>query len=153
MLDLKACMQELQNLHELVIVQYQGECKEVLTIQRNEKSTEVAITLIEAENLTSVSEDIPSIVQPVQTVKKYIIQPSPGLNKSSLHALLAQQLDWERLIFGTLYTSHRPQPKSVLQSVRNKVQLLIVKKSTVRGRVCHRIHRIKDYSQRTSKAL
>ena len=39
-------MQELENLHELVIVQYQGECKEVLTIQRNEKSTEVAITLM-----------------------------------------------------------------------------------------------------------
>jgi hypothetical protein len=112
MLDLKACMQELQNLHELVIVQYQGECKEVLTVQRNEKSTEVAITLIEAKSLTSISgRHIPSIIQPVQTIKKYIIQPSSGLNKSSLHALLAQQLDWERLIFGTLYTSNiAPNP-------------------------------------------
>lgn len=135
MLDLKACMQELENLHELVIVQYQGECKEVLTIQRNEKPTEVAITLIEAESLTSISGNyIPSIVQPVQIVKKYIIQPSPGLNKSSLHALLAQQYDWERLIFGTLYTSHRlPSPSPFYKVFEIKSSFSSLKKVRLEG--------------------
>ena len=135
MLDLKACMHELQNLHELVIVQYQGECKEVLTVQRNEKSSEVAITLIEAENLTSISgRQIPSIVQPVQTAKKYIIQPSSGLNKSNLHSLLAQQLEWERLIFGTLYTSNRlPSPSPFYKVFEIKSSFSSVKKVQLEG--------------------
>ena len=135
MLDLKACMYELQNLHELVIVQYQGECKEVLTVQRNEKSSEVGITLIEAENLVEVSgRQIPSFVQPVQTAKKYIIQPSSGLNKSSLHALLAQQLDWERLIFGTLYTSNiAPNPSPFYKVFEIKSSFSSFKKIQLEG--------------------
>ena len=135
MLDLKACMLELQNLHELVIVQYQGECKEVLTVQRNEKSSEVAITLIEAENLTSISgRQIPSIVQPVQTAKKFIIQPSSGLNKSNLHSLLAQQLEWERLIFGTLYTGNRlPSPSPFYKVFEIKSSFSSVKKVQLEG--------------------
>ena len=135
MLDVKACSQELENLHELVIVQYQGECKEVLTIQRNEKSTEVAITLIEAESLTSISgSHIPSTVRPVQTVKKYLIQPSPGLNKSNLHSLLAQELEWERLIFGTLYTSNTaPKPSSFYKVFEIKSSFSSLKKIRLEG--------------------
>ncbi len=135
MLDLNASMLELQNLHELVIVQYRGECKEVLSVQRRSKAVRLRITLIEAEDLSELSSTQPSLdAAAIQTVKKYVIQPSSGLNKSNLHLLLADQMNWERLIFGGLYTSNTlPAPSPFYKVFEIKSSFSSLKKIRLKG--------------------
>ncbi len=118
MADFKEIKELLLNLSELHVIQYQGECKEVVTVQEEGYEGSVKTILIDAETQDELREQhiIPSL--DVQTsLKTYIIQPSAGLNKSGLHPEFAQIHGWSKLVFGNLYTSEIQPPPSVFYKI------------------------------------
>ena len=118
MTDLKEMKALLPNLSELHVIQFRGECKEVLSIQEKGYEGYVNTLLIDAETRDEVKEAHAKASKEVlTTLKKFIIQPSAGLNKSGLHPQFAHQYDWSKLVFGNLYTSDFEPPKSVFYKI------------------------------------
>lgn len=114
MVDLKA-LHELEYLCEIHVVEYQGECKEVLAIQRGEYIGEPTIkaVVLQEHSLEVLNypnkeaERIPFVTE----LEQFLIQPGPGLAKSALHVSLAVAEEWKKWTVGNLYTaSKRPTP-------------------------------------------
>ena len=118
MADFKEIKELLLNLSELHVIQYQGECKEVVTVQEEGHEGSVKTILIDAETQDELREQhiIPSL-DVLTSLKTYIIQPSAGLNKSGLHPQFAQIHGWSKLVFGNLYTSENQPPPSVFYKI------------------------------------
>jgi hypothetical protein len=118
MTDLKEIKALLPNLSELHVIQFRGECKEVLSIQEKGYEGYVNTLLIDAETRDEVKEAHARASKEVlTTLKKFIIQPSAGLNKSGLHPQFAHQYEWSKLVFGNLYTSDFEPPRSVFYKI------------------------------------
>lgn len=114
MVDLKA-LHELEYLCEIHVVEYQGECKEVLAIQRAEYTGEPTIKAVVLQEhslevlnyLNKEAERVPFVTE----LEQFLIQPGPGLAKSALHESLAVAEEWKKWTVGNLYTaSKRPTP-------------------------------------------
>jgi len=118
MVDLNEIESLLLNLSEIHIIQYQGECKEVLSVQEKGYEGSVNIVLIDAETEEEFNGQAPSPSANVLTTPKgFIIQPSAGLNKSGFHMQFAQIHQWSKLVFGNLYTSQSEPPQSVFYKI------------------------------------
>lgn len=104
MVDLNSTS-ELTGLVSVVVIQFQGECKEVLTLQSSELPSNTSIQVVDLDSGYSYSGrlGIKEIVT-TEEFQNYIIQPSPGLSKSTLHIELAEELGLEKTIYGHLYT-------------------------------------------------
>ena len=118
MVDLNEIESLLLNISEIHIIQYQGECKEVLSVQEKGYEGSVNIVLIDAETEEEFNGQAPSPSANVLTTPKgFIIQPSAGLNKSGFHMQFAQIHQWSKLVFGNLYTSQSEPPQSVFYKI------------------------------------
>ena len=115
MIDL-AALNELNHLSEIHVVEYQGECKEVLAIQRWGHTGSPTCKLVvlkehfiaERSSVEGVSEEIPYVTE----LDQFLIQPGPGLAKSNLHELLAAEEQWKKWTVGNLYTCNHIPPSS-----------------------------------------
>lgn len=106
MVDIHQCVRQLDGLHSIHVIQHQGECKEILTVQIPGYENEPYLIVVEATTGQSIDHEYPSDYT-IQhgNLSNYIIQPSASLNKSELHNLLAGIKDWKRLGIGNIYTS------------------------------------------------
>ena len=111
MVDLDHLAASLKGLCEIWVVQYRGECKEIVSVQRSLGGTLQinAIDIASGETFTGESRNSTKLSYgPLQS---FIIQPSPGLNKSTLHEKMAHEQEWTKLPFGHLYTAQNaPSP-------------------------------------------
>jgi len=111
MVDLDHLATTLKALSEIWVVQYRGECKEIVSIQRNLGRTLKinAIDISSGETYSGESRNSTNLSY--GPLDRFIIQPSPGLNKSSLHEKMAHEQEWTKLPFGHLYTAQNaPSP-------------------------------------------
>ena len=110
MVDLKA-LHELEYLCEIHVVEYQGECKEVLAIQRAEYIGEPTIKAVVLQEDGSVEQS--NIERPVTLVSfvneldRFLIQPGSSLAKSNLHEQVAAEQHWKKWTVGNLYTTDK----------------------------------------------
>ena len=110
MVDLKA-LNELEYLCEIHVVEYQGECKEVLAIQRAEYIGEPTIKAVVLQEDGSVEQS--NIQRPVTLVSfvneldRFLIQPGSSLAKSNLHEQVAAEQHWKKWTVGNLYTTDK----------------------------------------------
>ena len=115
MLDLNATV-DLHQLSEIIIVQRNGECKEVLTIQQAEADTNSNPTLsvIELDTEERLVLDRNNLrIDYTENWEQYLIQPQAGLSKSQAHTDFAASMGWKSTPYGNLYTSSKaPQPSS-----------------------------------------
>ena len=111
MVDLNA-LQELEYLSEIHVVEYQGECKEVLAIQRAGYVGEPLIKAIVLQENDSVeqsnSQEALAAVSFVNELDQFLIQPGPSLAKSNLHERVAAEQEWKKWTVGNLYTTDKP---------------------------------------------
>ncbi len=106
MIDIHECTRKLEYLESIHVVQHQGECKEILTVQVPGNKEKPYLTVVQATSGQSINHSYPSsFAIPHGPLSNYIIQPSASLNKSELHDLLANLHDWKRLGVGNIYTS------------------------------------------------
>lgn len=106
MVDILQCTRKLVGLKRIHVVQHQGECKEILTVQVPGNKEKPYLTVVEATSGHSIDHPYPSSFAITHgPLSNYIIQPSASLNKSELHDLLANLHDWKRLGVGNIYTS------------------------------------------------
>jgi len=105
MMDIHDCQKKLIGLHSIYTVQHQGECKEVLTVQKTQYNATPNLIAIEAFSGQRIEHPYPAQYSVSnRDVSCYLIQPSAGLNKSELHDYLARENGWSRLGFGNLFT-------------------------------------------------
>lgn len=106
MVDIHECTRKLVGLESIHVVQHQGECKEILTVQVPGFQDTPYLTVVEATTGQNIDHNYPcSYTIPHGPLSNYIIQPSASLNKSELHHLLATLQGWQRLGIGNIYTS------------------------------------------------
>ena len=106
MVDIHECTRKLKHLESIHVVQHQGECKEILTVQVSGNEDKPLLIVVEAATGQSIDHEYPTNYSiPHGSVSNYIIQPSASLNKSELHGLLAKLQEWKRLGIGNIYTS------------------------------------------------
>lgn len=106
MVDIHECTRKLENLESIHVVQHQGECKEILTVQIPGYEDKPYLVTVEALTGQSIAHEYPSAYAiPHGPLSNFIIQPSASLNKSELHGLIANLQDWQRLGIGNIYTS------------------------------------------------
>ena len=118
MADFKEIKEFLLNLSELHVIQFQGECKEVVTVQEEGYEGSIKTILIDAETQDElIEQNTIHSMDVITSLKKYIIQPSAGLNKSGLHPQFAQIHGWHKLVFGNLFTSEIKPPQSVFYKI------------------------------------
>ena len=106
MIDIHDCTRKLEYLESIHVVQHQGECKEILTVQVPETKSNPYLVTVEATTGQIIDHEYPhSYIIPQGALSNYLIQPSSSLNKSELHDLLAKLQSWQRLGIGNIYTS------------------------------------------------
>lgn len=111
MVDLDHLVNVLKGLDEIWVVQYRGECKEIVTVQRNIGSKLKIHTIDIVNGETYSGEGGNSMALTYGPLQSFLIQPSPGLNKSALHKKMAREHQWTKLPFGHLYTAQNaPSP-------------------------------------------
>lgn len=118
MLDIDSLMNQLDHITEIHIVQHQGECKELLSIQEKVHIGPALIQLTDTSNqIIRFQEDM--LPEPMVTseLDNYLIQPSAGLNKSQLHQYLGLQLGWKKWLNTPLYTAKKPPVQSPFYKV------------------------------------
>ena len=115
MVDLNA-LYELKHLSEIHIVEYQGECKEVLAIQNEGYTGQPAIKAILLQEDTSIehsnTHEAPAFLF-VNELDQFLIQPGPALAKSKLHEEVAAKQNWKKWTVGNLYTTDELPPTSL----------------------------------------
>lgn len=120
MVDIHECTRKLVDLESIHIVQYQGECKEIITVQIPGYNHAPYIVAVEAVTGQSIEHVYPINYSTEHgAIDKFLIQPSAVSNKSELHALLAFIYGWKRLGFGNLYTSDTLPEQSPFYKVFN----------------------------------
>ena len=114
MVDLNA-LYELKHLSEIHIVEYQGECKEVLAIQNEGYIGQPAIKAILLQEDTFIehsnTHEAPAFSF-VNELDQFLIQPGPALAKSKLHEEVAAKQNWKKWTVGNLYTTDELPPTS-----------------------------------------
>ncbi|MBL6868117.1 MAG: hypothetical protein ISQ96_06540 [Cryomorphaceae bacterium] len=115
MVDLNT-LQELEYLSEIHVVEYQGECKEVLAIQRVGHVGEPIIKAVVLQENGSVdqsnAQEAVAAVSFVNELDQFLIQPGPSLAKSNLHVRVAAAQHWKKWTVGNLYTTDKLPPSS-----------------------------------------
>ena len=107
MVDLNV-LYELEHLSEIHIVEYQGECKEVLAIQHEGYIGPPAIKAVllqENGSIELISSNKAIALSFVNELDEYLIQPGPALAKSRLHEEVAIKQLWKKWTVGNLYTT------------------------------------------------
>ena len=107
MVDLNV-LYELEHLSEIHIVEYQGECKEVLAIQHEGYIGPPAIKAVllqENGSIERISSNKAIALSFVNELDEYLIQPGPALAKSRLHEEVAIEQLWKKWTVGNLYTT------------------------------------------------
>lgn len=114
MVDLNA-LHELKHLSEIHIVEYQGECKEVLAIQHEGyigQATIKAILLQEDSSIEHSGSHKATALSVINELDQFLIQPGPALAKSKLHKEVAAKQHWKKWTVGNLYTTDELPPTS-----------------------------------------
>ncbi|MDG1056068.1 MAG: hypothetical protein P8O82_06940 [Schleiferiaceae bacterium] len=114
MVDLNA-LHELEYLSEIHVVEYQGECKEVLAIQREGYIGQPIIKAILLQADSSIEHSNThkaTALSFVNELDQFLIQPGPALAKSKLHEGLATKQHWKKWTVGNLYTTDELLPAS-----------------------------------------
>ena len=118
MADFKEIKELLLNLSELHVIQFQGECKELVTVQEKGYKGSIKTILIDAKTQDElIEQNTIHSMDVITSLKTYIIQPSAGLNKSGLHPQFADIHGWHKLVFGNLFTSEIKPPPSVFYKI------------------------------------
>ena len=118
MADFKEIKELLLNLSELHVIQFQGECKELVTVQEKGYKGSIKTILIDAKTQDElIEQNTIHSMDVITSLKTYIIQPSAGLNKSGLHPQFAHIHGWHKLVFGNLFTSEIKPPPSVFYKI------------------------------------
>ncbi len=126
MVDLKA-LHELEYLCEIHVVEYQGECKEVLAIQRAEYTGEPTIKAVVLQEDGSVEQSNAqrpvAMVAFVNELDQFLIQPGPSLAKSNLHERIAAEQHWRKWTVGNLYTTDKLPAASPFYKLYQVIEL------------------------------
>jgi hypothetical protein len=121
-----ASLEELQQLDgcaAIYVVEYQGECKELLCIQRKGYTAAPALQVVilsPDENTAWLQYGVEQVnvasLEMTTNPEAYIIQPGPALSKSEGHVGLLGPMGAKKLVCGNLYTiDHEPAPSELYE--------------------------------------
>jgi hypothetical protein len=111
---------QLQGCAAIYVVEYQGECKELLCVQRKDwaAAPEIHCTVILKEGQVRQFSRSASALARVHTeqIHNFLIQPGPALSKSGGHEELLGGMGAKKLVTGNMYTSeHMPAPNELYE--------------------------------------
>ncbi len=116
-------LQQLEGCATIYVVEYQGECKELLCLQRKGYTAAPALQVVVLspdENTAWVQYGVEQVnlssLEMTTNPEAYIIQPGPALSKSEGHAGLLEPMGAKKLVCGNLYTvNHEPAPSELYE--------------------------------------
>ena len=113
-------LKQRQGCVAIYVVEYQGECKELLCVQQKDwaAAPEIHCTVIlekgQLQQFTS-SAAVPATVHTEQ-IHSFLIQPGPALSKSGVHMELIGGMGAKKLVTGNMYTSEQmPAPNELYE--------------------------------------
>lgn len=111
-------LQQLQGCAAIYVVEFLGECKELLCVQRKNwaAAPEIHTVVILEENSVRLftSSPMAPAVAPTDLIHTYLIQPGPALSKSGGHEKLLGGVGAKKLVVGNMYTSEQmPAPNEL----------------------------------------
>jgi len=118
-----ASLEELKQLQEcsaIYVVEFLGECKELICVQRKNWTTATIIYTVvileESEVRLFTSSPSTQAVAHADQIHSYLIQPGPALSKSGGHEELLGGMGAKKLVTGNIYTSeHMPAPNELYE--------------------------------------
>jgi len=113
-------LKQLQDCTAIYVVEFLGECKELLCVQRKNWASAVSIhtVIILEEREVQLFTSSPSVQAVVHTdlIHTYLVQPGPALSKSGGHEELLGGMGAKKLVTGNMYTSeHMPAPNELYE--------------------------------------
>ena len=113
-------LQQLQGCAAIYVVEFHGECKELLCVQRKNwasaASIQTVVIIDESEVRMFTSGLSAQAVAHTDQIHTYLIQPGPALSKSGGHEELLGGMGAKKLVTGNIYTSeHRPAPNELYE--------------------------------------
>lgn len=113
-------LKQLQGCAAIYVVEFHGECKELLCVQRKNWASAVSIhtVVILEEHEVELFTRSPSVQAVVHTdlIHTYLVQPGPALSKSGGHEELLGGMGAKKLVTGNMYTSeHLPAPNELYE--------------------------------------
>ena len=113
-------LKQLQGCTAIYVVEFLGECKELLCVQRKNWASAVSIhtVIILKEREVQLFTSSPSVQAVVHTdlIHTYLVQPGPALSKSGGHEELLGGMGAKKLVTGNMYTSeHMPAPNELYE--------------------------------------
>lgn len=113
-------LKQLQGCTAIYVVEFLGECKELLCVQRKNWASAVSIhtVVILEEREVQLFTSSPSVQVVVHTdlIQTYLVQPGPALSKSGGHEELLGGMGAKKLVTGNMYTSeYMPAPNELYE--------------------------------------
>ncbi len=113
-------LKQLQGCAAIYVVEFHGECKELLCVQRKKWASAVSIhtVVILEEHEVELFTSSPSAEAVAHTdlIQTYLVQPGPALSKSGGHEELLGGMGAKKLVTGNMYTSeHLPAPNELYE--------------------------------------
>lgn len=113
-------LKQLQDCAAIYVVEFQGECKELLCVQRKNWDANASIhtVVIVEESQVRLFTSSPMALAAAHTdqILTYLVQPGPALSKSGGHEELLGGMGAKKLVTGNMYTSeHMPAPNELYE--------------------------------------
>ncbi|NDD35797.1 MAG: hypothetical protein EBZ26_05785 [Flavobacteriia bacterium] len=113
-------LKQLQGCAAIYVVEFLGECKELLCVQRKNwaltASIHTVVILAESEVRLFTSSPSTQAVAHTDLIQTYLIQPGPALSKSGGHEELLGGMGAKKLVTGNIYTSkYMPAPNELYE--------------------------------------
>ena len=120
MLDLDLALHQLKHVQEAHIVSVDNECKELLLILSQEKTTDIDHTPIHCVNIKkdgtqafvfTKAEELETIADLAKSISNYLYEPNTSLLKAGAYRCVAQRFGLQKLHANShLYTSNQAIP-------------------------------------------
>jgi len=113
-------LKKLQGCAAIYVVEFLGECKELLCVQRKNWSAtadiHTVVILEESEVRLFTGSPSAKAVAHTDQILTYLVQPGPALSKSGGHEELLGGMGAKKLVTGNMYTSEQmPAPNELYQ--------------------------------------
>jgi hypothetical protein len=113
-------LKQLQGCADIYVVEFLGECKELLCVQRKNwaeaPNIHTVVILQEEDVRLFTSNTTATPTSHTDQIHTYLVQPGPALSKSGGHEELLGGMGAKKLVTGNLYTSeHMPAPNELYE--------------------------------------
>lgn len=113
-------LKQLQSCAAIYVVEFLGECKELLCVQRKNwagaAEIHTAVILEECKVRLFTGSHLAQAVAHTDEIHTYLIQPGPALSKSGGHEELLGGMGAKKLVTGIMYTSEQmPAPNELYE--------------------------------------